>query len=77
MELNEENSKIYGDSFYKTKTGIPIDVSKHLTMPGNVYIKGFFKGVGKLSHDEEKLRKQGLLLEPAYKENIQTKKKAS
>ena len=77
MELNEKNSKIYGDSFYKTKTGIPLDVSKHLTMTGNVYIKGFLKGICKLSHDKEELEKKGLLLEPVYKENIQTKKKAS
>lgn len=77
MELNEENSKIYGDSFYKTKVGITPDVSKYLNMNGNVYIKGFLKGQVPLSYDENGLKQNNLWIEPVYQENMLTKRKAS
>ena len=77
MELNEENGKIYGDSFYKTKVGITPDISAFLSMPGRVYIKGFLSGECDLSYDEKELKEMGLVLEPIVSLKEDIKKRAS
>jgi len=43
MELNEENAFLYGNSFYKTKTGIPNSYEIPL-INGKTYIHSFIKG---------------------------------
>ncbi|MBQ7139913.1 MAG: hypothetical protein IJO32_00235 [Bacilli bacterium] len=43
MELNEENAFLYGNSFYKTKTGIPSSYEIPL-ISGKVYMNSFIKG---------------------------------
>ena len=40
IELNENTGKMYGDSFYNTKTGgNPTD--SYVTMSGNIYLRSF------------------------------------
>ena len=72
MEMNEENSKIYGDSFYKTKTGLVHFLNSNLEMSGKIYIKGFEKSDFKLTYTEEELESLNLSLKinNALKNNI-------
>ncbi len=62
MEMDERNTKIYGDSFFKTKTGIKKEDIPLYQLPGNSYIKLFLRGNVKLSKSEDELRSKGLLI---------------
>ena len=66
--MNERNTKIYGDSFYQTKTGIKEGTSSSYTLPGTSYMKLFLKGNISLSKSEEELKEANLLIEPLNKE---------
>ena len=70
MELTLENAKVYGDLFYKTKTGNINYFNTDLEMSGLVYIKCFKNYKGHLSYTSEELLEMGLSLEPIYKENL-------
>ena len=74
MELTEENAKIYGDLFYKTKTGNINYFNSKLEMPGGIYIKGFRNSDARLTYSADELSEMGLVLEPVYKENFKLKK---
>lgn len=65
LNLSEENAKIYGDSFYKTKVGISQDYMNNLTLPGKIYIK-CFKNSDKLTYSNENLENLNLSLDPIY-----------
>lgn len=66
-ELDEEFARMYGDSFYNTKTGeYSLD---YKSMSGNVYINSFSKGHEKLSKTYEELESMDLLILP-YNEQI-------
>ena len=52
--LDEKAARMYGDSFYNTKTGVnPTD--SYVTMSGNIYLRSFLKGKENLSKSEEEL----------------------
>ena len=62
IELTENNAKVYGDLFYKTKTGSVNYFNSDLEMAGSVYIKSFKKSLFKLSYTEEELEDMGMSL---------------
>lgn len=68
MEMNEETAKIYGDSFFQTKTNIPKDSVRMYRLPGGSYMTLFLKDGVDLSKSEEELRDIGLLIEPLNNE---------
>ena len=74
MELTEDNAKIYGDLFYKTKAGNINYFNSKLEMTGEIYIKGFRNSSAHLSYSDEELSEMGISLEPVYKENFKLKK---
>lgn len=74
IEETLENTKVYGDLFYKTKTGSVNYFNANLEMPGMVYAKGFEKSDFKLTYSLEDLKKMGLFLEPMLKNNFNLKK---
>ena len=55
IELNEENAKMYGDSFYNTKTGTNPNTLKFESIPGEIFINAFTKGKERISKSEEEL----------------------
>lgn len=55
IELTEETAKMYGDSFYNTKTGTNPNTLKYESIPGEIYINAFIKGKEALSKTEEEL----------------------
>lgn len=61
-ELTEEFARMYGDSFYNTKTGI-YNLNKK-TMSGNIYINSFMKGHEKLSKTFEELDSLDMVVLP-------------
>ena len=62
MEMNEKNAKVYGDSFFKTKTMIRKEDIPSYQLPGSSYIKLFLKGDIHLSKSEDELKEAGLLI---------------
>lgn len=68
MFLNDKNAKMYGDSFYKTKTGVVNVLNSDLSMPGQIYIKGFKKSDCEITYTEEELKKLNLALGSNLKE---------
>ena len=74
MELTEENAKIYGDLFYKTKTGNINYFNSKLEMSGGIYIKGFRNSDAHLTYTDNELLEMSLCLEPIYKDNFKLKK---
>ena len=74
MELTEENAKIYGDLFYKTKTGNINYFNSNLEMSGGIYIKGFRNSDAHLTYTDNELLEMSLCLEPIYKDNFKLKK---
>ena len=75
MELTEDNAKIYGDLFYKTKTGNINYFNSKLGMSGDIYIKGFRNSDARLTYSADELLKMGLDLKTVYKENLKKKNK--
>lgn len=70
MELNSENAKIYGDSFYFTQVGITEAEYENLFVPGNSYLKFFTMNPVELTKSEEELKNEGLFFKPIdFKEN--------
>ena len=51
-ELTEDLARIYGNSFYYTKTGI---IKNEIPIPGKVFINSFMKGNERLSETREDL----------------------
>lgn len=74
MELTEENAKIYGDLFYKTKTGNINYFNSKLEMSGGIYIKGFRNSDAHLTYTDNELLEMSFCLEPIYKDNFKLKK---
>lgn len=59
--LDEKAARMYGDSFYNTKTGVsPND--PYITMSGNIYLRSFIKGKENLSKSEEELADSNLTI---------------
>lgn len=74
MELTEESARMYGDSFYNTKTGISYSNKTYQTIPGSVYINSFIKGSEPVSRTEEELEEITLNIK-LFKEQLETTKK--
>lgn len=64
IELNEETAKMYGDSFYNTKSGTNPKTLKFETIPGKIYISSFIKGKEPISKTEEELINHNLHICP-------------
>ena len=62
MEMTEKNAKVYGDSFFKTKTGIKKEDIPSYQLPGSAYMKLFLRGKVALSKTEEELKNDNLLI---------------
>lgn len=58
--LDENTARIYGDSFYNTKTGYTDKNYKSIN--GNIYINSFLKGNETLSKSREELSNDNLLI---------------
>lgn len=69
--LNEDNAKIYGDLFYKTKTGNLNYFNSDMQMSGGIYIKGFKKSLANLTYTDLELEDLGFSLEPVFKNILQ------
>lgn len=69
MELNEENARIYGDSFFNTKQGIFKSDLKFQTIGGSIYINSFLKANEPISKTERELMDLNLLINPISKTN--------
>ena len=64
IPLNEDTAKMYGDSFYNTKTG-PITFNLTFkSIPGEIYLNAFLNGSESLSISEEKLIELNLNITP-------------
>lgn len=63
--LDENMARIYGDSFYNTKTGYT--TKEYKTMNGNIYMNSFLKGHEALSKTKEELENENLILKPQIK----------
>lgn len=55
IELNENTAKMYGDSFYNTKTGINPNPHIFKSIPGFIYLNSFTQGFTPLSKTEQEL----------------------
>lgn len=63
--LDENTARIYGDSFYNTKTGYTTKDFK--SIKGNIYINSFTKGHEPLSKTKDELIEEDLLIKPQTK----------
>jgi len=66
MTMNEENTKMYGNSLYFTKENLP---EPKIEISGNVFAKVFLKGNSVISKTEEELKKEDLYIEPLIEKN--------
>ncbi len=74
-EMTKEFSEVYGNSFYKTKTGILKQDTDKYQMSGSIYMKLFLKGNETLSKNEDELRAMNCYIEPFNKlETTRTRK---
>lgn len=62
-ELNYDIARIYGDSFYNTKTGKKINDLAFQSIPGRIYINSFIHEKGKIYHSEEYLKENGYMID--------------
>ena len=62
MPLTEEVAKVYGNSFYNTRTLTNPKKLTRIKIPGSVYIEKFLRQNCKLSKTEEELESTGMLL---------------
>ena len=74
IELTEENARMYGDSFYNTKTGGNYSNQMYHTIPGSIYINSFMKGNEPVSQTKEELETANLHIE-FFKQIMDTTKK--
>ena len=74
IELIEESARMYGDSFYNTKTGVSYSNKTYQTIPGNVYINSFMKGSQPVSKTEEELEEVNLNIK-LFKDQLENIKK--
>ena len=74
IELTEEMARMYGDSFYNTKTGVSYSNLTYQTIPGSVYINSFMKDNDYVSKTEKELEELDLNIKP-FKEQLETIKK--
>ena len=61
--LTEDVARMYGDSFYNTKTGTRYDTLTYQTIPGSVYISSFIKGGQGVSKTKQELIDNNLFIE--------------
>ncbi len=64
IELTKEVAKVFGDSFFKTQTGVSPDQASYNVASGSSYIKWFSSYTAKLSKTKDELKEKGLLIEP-------------
>ena len=64
ISFDEDVAKVYGDSFYQTKTGVTLDKVKNNNASGSMYIKWFNDYNSKLSKTKEELEDMKLLIKP-------------
>lgn len=62
MPLTEEVAKVYGNSFYNTRTLTNPKKLTRIKIPGSVYIEKFLRQNCKLSKTEEELESTGMFL---------------
>lgn len=74
IEFTEEIAKIYGDSFFQTKTGGTLEQVKYNTGSGSMYLKWFNSYTSKLSKTKEELEELNLLIRPTDSETYSRKK---
>ncbi len=55
IELTKEYARMYGDSFYNTRTGVDARDLSFQSISGNIYINSFEKGNAQLSKSPEEL----------------------
>ena len=61
MEMNKENTEIYGNSLYFTSPTIPRPI---IPISGSVYAKAFLKGKAVISKSREELANENLYISP-------------
>lgn len=66
--LDEETARIYGDSFYNTKTGYTTKDFKSIN--GSIYINSFTKGHEPLSKSKEELESEDLRVKPQSQKEL-------
>ena len=66
--LTVDIARIYGDSFYNTKTGIILNKGTFDSIDGDVYINSFFKSTDRASKSEEELERLNMNI-PLFKNN--------
>ena len=64
IEFNEDVAKVFGDSFFKTKTGTSIEQVPYNTATGSMYQKWFHSSTAHLSKTREELNELNLLINP-------------
>lgn len=69
--LTEDIARIYGDSFYNTKTGESDKNFKSIS--GNIYINAFLKGKENISKTIIELEENNLIIAPIYKDKKRIK----
>lgn len=69
LELNQDTSKMYGDSFLNTKTNVLFSTLKYQTIPGDVYINSFLK-----AHEPIKIKEEELIFNNINIETFENKK---
>ncbi|MBR2708265.1 MAG: hypothetical protein IKE90_02380 [Bacilli bacterium] len=69
MKVSSDNLRLYGDSFYKTKTGVNMDFSETASIPSSHYLKWFLNSNSKLSKTVEDLEEENLLIKPLNTKN--------
>lgn len=74
IELTEESARMYGDSFYNTKTGVSYSNKKYQTIPGSVYVNAFMKSSEPVSKTEEELKILNINID-LFKEQLENTKK--
>lgn len=66
--LDENMARIYGDSFYNTKTGYTTKDYKSIN--GNIYLNSFTKGHEPLSKTKEELESEDLRIKPQSQKTL-------
>ena len=66
--LDENMARIYGDSFYNTKTGYTTKEFKSIN--GNIYINSFTKGHEPLSKTKEEIENEDLRIKPQSQKTL-------
>ena len=67
--LTSDIARIYGDSFYNTKTGFTLNRRSLDSIDGEVYINSFIKSDERASKSEEELEQLNMNI-PLFKDNI-------